>query len=366
MTIYNIIIILLIIGSICESSKIWGVTEPPVQDTKSKDLYFKLLCILLFIVSASRHESIGIDMARYVPRFHIIASTPFSELHNLPDNWKFEYGFIVYCKIISLIFGDNIFPFIAISSALISIGIYKFIDKYSKLKNVSLLIYVCYGYWGNSFNTVRQYIAISLLLWALTKFEDKKYVSCMLITIFAISIHSTAIVFIPVVLLIKYPYKRNALFIFIIIGIIINLIPNTIINILLSYSSYEGYIGRAGSGGTTIIVLLFLLIAAYVLKDKIKKDDTKIDLWLWMLSIGICTAFLALQLGLFERIMRYYLVALLIIGSDILVAFRNKKWYIILSIGMVGAFSLYFYFILMVNNGSGGIIPYRSMDFGSF
>ncbi len=328
----------------------------------SRYLVFFFAMGVLFIIAAFRYRTVGIDMSRYIPRYEIIANTPWSELWSLPKRWGFEKGFIVICKLISYVPLGPQQTFTMVTSFMIISGMYIFMKKFSIAPFVSLVVYISYGYWTNSFNVVRQYLAIAILCVALKYFVENKKKMAYLLTILTITIHTSSAVFIPVFLLSKVKFTKKWMIVSLVISSIVLVIPLSLVNYLLSLTPYQWYITRSGSGESILIVLLAIYFSGFYLKREIDKIDKYSDIWFWMMSLSILFNMFALKVGLFERIMRIYLVCLLPLVADIVYCFgksKFKKYRVLFYIVVLIAWALYFYLIIMrTPKTSSGTIPY--------
>lgn len=320
---------------------------------------FAMAMIILFIISAIRDQSVGTDMARYIPRYRIISETGWQDLVNLPESWGFEKGFILFCKIISYISLGNEQVFTIVTSLIIAIGMYIFIKEFSVTPFLSLVVYVGYGYWTNSFNTVRQYMAISILCIALKLWKDNKKLWTIILTIIAVSIHTSSVVFVAIYFVSNLKFTTKSFCVSIVLACAFYIMPIEIIDKLLSYTSYGWYVTREGSGESILIVIAIIYCVAFAYRKNIDVFDKHGNMWFWMLFFSIISNVLALKIGLFERIMRIFLIALMPLTADIVYCFRNKPYRIIVYITVILAWGLYFYLVLLATpESSGNTIPY--------
>jgi len=371
MTIYNYIFIFLISAAVIEALFWYSspVKEPncnklSVNTKQSNKMHIFLLVemAILCFVSAVRGNTVGTDMLTYIPRYSVIANTPWNELHNIMDSLDFEIGFVYFCKLISIIDPTDVQIFTIITSIISTVGFYVFIKKYSFLPQLSLLIFVGYGYWTNSFNTVRQYMAISVLLIALALWrKDKKSskIIALVLTVVAASFHLSSICFV-VLYFVKNRHISPKLFLAVLlVAAIILVIPMSVFETLLSLTPYGKYISRGGSGGSILIVLLVIFLFVYIMRAKTENADKNMSLWFWMFAFAIISNVMALKIGLFERIMRIFLVSMLtLIPNSVYVLKKNPLNLCVYLTGIL-LFSLYFYLILMSSQEACGyVIPY--------
>ena len=373
MTIYNIVFILLIFAAIVEavlwyrnSLQTCNLTNTSISIRRSKARKAKIFLFAemfaLCLISALRASSVGTDMATYIPRYEIIANSTWKELKALADSWNFEFGFVLFCKFVSLFNPIDVQIFTVVTSIIFTIGFYLFIKEFSLLPQLSLLIFVAYGYWTNSFNTVRQYLAISLLLIALILWRKNKTstkIGAIILSITAISFHVSTICFVILYFIKNKSVSERAYLIVLVIALLIFLIPKSLIERLLASTPYIKYINRQGSVGSTLIVLLCSYLFVFVQRKQISRIDKNAALWFWMFSISILANVFALKIGLFERIMRIFLVSLLTYIPNTIFSLRKDCLGLSVYLTTILLFSLYFYVVLMISQESSGYaIPY--------
>lgn len=349
MQIYNYINLIIITSFFIQYIKL--------GEKKNKKKLIFLLGIL-FIVSAIRNENVGTDLKNYLYRFEVITKSSWKDLVILSDYWRFELGFTYFCKILSEI-TEKAVIFTLVTSFIFIFGFYKYIYEFSIFPVASVLIFFNFGYWGNSMNIVRQSMAISILAFSCIYLSKKEKIKYIILIIMASLLHVTSLIFILLYPLNFIKFKRKILISVLCFAIIMIFLPKDFINILIRGTSFGWYINSKGSGETTLIILTIILLSTYFFRKKIVIFDKNIDLWLWMLSLAIFFNSIALKIGIFERVMKVFLICLLIIVADLIYLFKLKRKGI-LGIVIVLCFTSYFYFILMKTPiSSGGIIPYK-------
>ena len=94
-------------------------------------------------------------------------------------------------------------------------------------------------------------------------------------------------------------------------------------------------------------------------RKQLSKIDKNAALWFWMFSISILANVFALKIGLFERIMRIFLVSLLTYIPNTIFTLRKDCLGLGVYLTVILLFSLYFYIVLMISQESSGYaIPY--------
>ncbi|WP_434794261.1 Transmembrane protein EpsG [Terrisporobacter petrolearius] len=362
MQVYNVLVSICVIAACMEcflyrfnKVKIGNIV---INKRKYSCIISVILMILLFVVSALRSDTVGTDLVRYIPRFNTISNSSWNSLIELSDKWSFEYGFTFFCKLISYISNDYR-VFLVMTSAVVCAGFLIGILCLSKMPVMSILVFLCYGYWGSSMNIIRQSMAMAILFCALVQITKNKKVKAMILICLATLLQSTSILYLIILLLSKKKFQKREVILLSILTGVLFFIPKSFIAKIISFTSFGWYSSNEGSGLTTLMVLVFITILVYLFKNKIKDDDANIDTWMWFLSISILANVLALKIGIFERVMRLFLLPLMIIMPDLILVSKRYKVYIYAVMGCIVSLILYFYIIIMRDAASsGGIIPY--------
>lgn len=342
---------------------------------KIENKKLKIACVILswvpfILVSALRYD-VGTDYYyRYVPDFRTI-------LHG-GDVGNLEIGFKLIVKLCTLITDDYQIIFV-ISSTIIIYLYMSTIFKDSKNKILSIALFFLGGFFFQSLNIVRQYIAIGIIFYSYKYlFEDgKKQYYFLLGVAIACTMHITSIVCL-VMFFIKDKEifnLRNTVILFVLVlllkGPVIDLARDIIAN-----TRFSVYLGNAYDKGNmrklTILVNTLLYLFMYVLyklkkdnnKDKIEKRD------LFYLNIqGLCLIFILLssEFLLFFRVAYFFMIYQIvsipyfIMTSDIkMIRDKIPNYERVLSTGMVFCFAVVLCYTNILHNDE-EVSPYKSI-----
>lgn len=150
----------------------------------------------IFVILALKGETVGYDIAGYKEQYYISAKKSWLDVKYI----YFEPGYITLTKCFSKI-GASFQLFMVAVYALACSAMYFFIKKYSKNPVFSLIIFICYQFFVFYISGVRQTIAMSLCLIAYMVFQKRNtraYIAAFLIALLAMSMHTSAIIFLPV------------------------------------------------------------------------------------------------------------------------------------------------------------------------
>lgn len=190
---------------------IWNVITKHLkfQENKRNKVYVTGVFAVLFGVSALRY-GIGFDYFRYEQAFNIARANNDGEI-------GVDIGYNLLLKGLTWLLNDNRMVFAALALMCL-VPVAYFIYKYSSMPWMSCWLYVTMLFYFNSLNFIRQSLALSIMLLAWPLLKNKKLGNtCLyiLVSIIAMTIHTSAIVMVPVAVLMWVPLNNLTLVIFI-------------------------------------------------------------------------------------------------------------------------------------------------------
>lgn len=165
-----------------------------------KRLSFATVFLILAVFSAIR-DGIGIDYVSYMMHIHNI---------QLGRPNYMEEGFKFLARALGHI-NPNPRLVIIVFAILTCFFYVKAIYDQSKDVLMSIFIFLSWGYYFFTFNTIRNYFALSVCLYSIKFLKEKKYVPFLVLVLLAATIHKSALICIPVYLLANYKYSFNQL-----------------------------------------------------------------------------------------------------------------------------------------------------------
>lgn len=284
--------------------------------SKSKENTGFWICIIIFTFLAGfRASFVGNDTEEYLRIFKEVDSNNYDF-----STSRYEIGYLIFNKLISLFCNNGQVVFI-VSGAFIYYSVGRFILKYSRMPLLSLLLFLTYGYFSSSMNILRQFIAISILLYSFSYILKGRFVKFLLIVILASLFHTTSFLFIFAYLARYVKPSLKSFLICILLAIIgsyaFNILLGEMLSIFNAYQHYDGgkYFGdtRAASILYVIISSLVLLLSFILLKGKSKNGNHsisdfnyEINCELILVLFGVCLYILSLKLNILDRIAIYY------------------------------------------------------------
>lgn len=326
--------------------------------------YIILSLLPIITISGFRYD-VGTDyMFRYYPDF--------KSIQNGIIPYNLEIGYLLLVRICLLL--SNNFQLVMLATSAFIYGIiYYIIIKKSVSKEISIIIFLLGGFYFDSLNIIRQYMAIVLLLLCFYKLAEDKVKYSLLYLAMAITLHNTALIFvfiyIPYILKFNIKNIRNIL----VLGLIATPICKPTMNILLRNTRFKVYFEGDLSyytQGDLQLVLCFLnviifLVLIYIIKSdkKIIEDNTAI-LFLFAQSMAVLLniftgfMFIAFRFTYMFSILQVFAVPYFI--GQIHDQKIKKKMYIIVMLVYIICLT----YLVILNNGN-EVLPYRAKLFVS-
>lgn len=181
------------------------------------------------------------------------------------------------------------------TAILSAIGLCNFLYKYSSDFSLSIFIFFGSTAYCYMMNGVRQFFAISILLFFADFIMQKKTIKFLIVLLIAFWIHKTAIVWLPVYFIIQWkPWSKKAMLaiVVIVIGFIIANATGLMDDALESanYSNYSSNNWESSGGASiyqTLILLPPVLLALWKRKEIAAANDREIDIMVNLSAISV-------------------------------------------------------------------------------
>ena len=330
--------------------------------TKCKNPYLaldiKILIFLFLFIPAALRFGIGTDYVNYVHIFNTFKNT--NEIQQ-EFGWKLINQFVLL----------NNLPvhFIFVIASFLTYFALFWTDKKSFW--IVFFIYFLYLY-TTSYNAVRNAISITFFWASYTCLLKGKKIKGFLLILLGSLFHSSALVYIPVYLLMCFlRLSKKKTLIIAVIGYILlarlRLAEHIMDSTFLQGLRYAAYISRkeyntASSIGSGFGILLrqFFLFLLYALCDESKSDKKEFNavsvLFLFLLFSDI----LMVQIVIFSRLLTIFYVAYMACFRHIFI-YKSKNAYIeVMKWGCL-AYSIVFVFLWGLATNQNEVIPYTSI-----
>lgn len=320
--------------------------------------------VLMTILVAFRHESIGKDTRNYIYYFERFSSLSWKQC----GTESLEWGYAYFNKIISL-FTNEPQLFIAITAVVTFAMIYPTYRRLCVDSSLTIVLYVTMSTFVMAFSGIRQMLAIGIGFLAYECTRNKKIILFIICVIFAMLFHTSAFV-----LLLMYPIyyaKITKRWLFVVVPLLIfvfvfNKQIFSAIGLLLSrFTQYEVIIGKTGA---FTMLILFAVFAAYVffIPEENMLDVETIGLRNILLLSVVLQMFAPLH-AIAMRMNYYYIIFIPLLIPKIIES-RSNRWGQVAIVSrhvMVAFFLLYFFFNAYIGskNGGGSLNTYPYIPF---
>ena len=207
----------------------------------------------LLFLAVCRGNTVGGDLENYLPYYNQMYLTKsWSEMIEL-IGFR-EPGYSIFIKILGYFTGGSERYYILVTSICSLIGPFYLIYKYSNNYSYSLLLYYALGFYTNTFNNIRQSIAMSIVFISFYYlFENRNLIKYILMVLLATTFHYSALI-----MVLLYPLTKNVISIKFLIKLILisfslfflagsNILKIIITNFLFKYNP-DTFFESGGSG----------------------------------------------------------------------------------------------------------------------
>ena len=204
--------------------------------------------------------------------------------------------------------GVNRTAFLFLMAIIIYVPIFITIYKYSSKPYISILTYFAFGLFGYSLGIFRQMIAISIILCGIKFIENRKFWKYLIIILFAMTFHKTALL--ALVLYFLYPIKWQTNAKLGLVGCVVALISGRffVLMIIRLFPSYSGLVGSIYDVTDTSYVMIFVLLTLWGIccflnncQQVAQVNKIAFD----ALSLALIVQSLGYHMGIFGRVIGY-------------------------------------------------------------
>ena len=316
-------------------------------------VYLLLLCL--------RHNTVGVDLSQYLPRFNSIARTPWNEIFVV---FGIEPGYVFLNKLIG-VFSTNEQIFLSVIALITVLPLMKLYCDESENAILSMALFLIMPNLQMIFSGLRQAIAMALVVPAYYATKKKKLIPFILIVLLAMTFHKSAFIIAAIYPVYHMNITRNRAFL---IGLpilsVIYIFRNYVFSILLRFMSDDGeenYGDLTTEGGYTMLILFVLFaVVSYVCASNEKLDRDVIGLRN-LLLLSVVLQFFASVNPLAMRMNYYFLLFIPLLIPKIINRTPDKERGIYKAGGMALSMLLLFYYFYKAYTGYDilCIYPYR-------
>ena len=352
---YLIILAVLFIGSYTKPGRSY------ISLVRKKDvayLYVSLAFLALLFISAFRNN-IGTDYPTYV------RSVLYFKTHFTFSWMNFEPGFIILNRIVGQ-FTQSGQLIIIVSSVITIILFHNAIKKYSVDPASSVFLFYALYMYCMSFNLIRQFIAIGIVMVSIKAFIEERFIKCVLCIAIAMLFHTSAIIVLPLFFLQKMRMNINAVigisFAAVLISVFYDSIMGIVIRIFPQYAIYLN--NQGGSAIINVAVMVFSLVMLLVVRGNgvdNENDKKTLNFYTAAVLMGLVITSFSGRIVFFARASYYFFNILVFAIPFCWDKLKGKKDYLIWKYCSI--MLVVFLLAHLLNADTGGIMPYTLWDF---
>lgn len=316
--------------------------------------------LVLFGLSAFR---VGIGNDYWVYR------NEFLDIHRADTPISFEIGFQSFVRFMQLIVGvDNYIPIFAVLAFVTCLFFVKGIYDTSDWFMLSFLLFMANGFYFMSFSNVRYYLVLSLVIYSMKYFLQKRYVPFILIILFAAFFHMTVILVIPAFFVAYYlKWSKKTIWLIPAAALILIFARFPIRKLLfVFYPYYEGdaILDVNKISYVNVAKCLAILVLCLLYYKKIVKGNAKAEMLFNMNLFALLLYSCASYIPEISRVCYYLVIGQIFLIPLVIGGIDNKKQRTFWTAAVVIAYLAYF--IMFLKEGSNPVIqilPYFSWYF---
>ena len=253
-----------------------------VEEERYSWLTAFIVFLPLIIVAGSRGKVF--DTTAYINWFTKTIPDSFSEAFSIFGTDEKDKGFYLLSSFIKSIFGNDYHIYLMIIAAIQGLILLSVYRKYSINYVLSVFLFVAsVDYIGWMFNGMRQFLAVTIVFAATPLILKKKYFPLLCIILLAFTMHKSALIMIPIILICqgKAFNKRTIVFIVAILlavaflGSFTNLLDN-----VLADTDYAEYSDESQYGGSTNFIKAVIFSIPFIIsiigRQKIRESNNPI------------------------------------------------------------------------------------------
>ncbi|AKP76103.1 Transmembrane protein EpsG [Priestia megaterium Q3] len=334
-----------------------------IQNNRRRKISFLIISSIPFIViMGMRDRFVGTDAIQYYSAFKNIIASDYGWLDY--KETRYEVGYYLLNKIVG-VFTQDPQIFLFITSIIIVTGIFVFIYQNSKNPFISVLLFQTLYFYCNSFNLLRQYIALAIAINCIFFIKEKKLFKASLVIILASTFHTSALCLFPIaIILCKFKITKANMTKFLcgilFISLSIPFIIQMSVELFPRYQFYLTYDSVYNGGKIMPYVYISMVIVGLIIIRKTRISDWKMNnyyiLSIYVFIAGVLGIISSLYFESASRVIPYYSISLLAFIPEFMGLFKNKADRLIILYGLI--LSTFIYYNILLHSGVAGVYPY--------
>lgn len=357
MILYILVTVTVVLLGFLVNNRLEGIKGGVSRGKMLNRLCLVSVFLILFALSACR-LNVGNDYAKYVEFMHLVNCNAY-----VPT----EAGFNGIVRLLYGISGfENyllVFAFFAFFTVLLFLtAIYRQADCFG----ASFFLFMAFGYYFQSFSTVRYYLALAVALWAIPYVLRREWLKFVLLVLLGATLHKSLLVVIPLYILASMEWKKWQLALMGLFCTTFFFLQDFYLRVVIFlYPTYEDteYL-EGGTSYVNIARCLGVLILSLICYQRSVKDNRRNRFYFYCnlgaLVMYVCCSFLPV----ISRIGYYLTITHVFFLPALIAQMENPRWKKLFAVGAAAAAVLYFA-LFMRRAGDAGlrILPYETFMF---
>lgn len=234
------------------------------------------------------------------------------------------------------------------------------IIKDSPCPELSVFLLVSMNYYFIFFNVMRQMVGCAILLFSLRYVQKKKFWPFLACVLLAAGFHTTCLLFVIVYFFDKIEIKPVTTFLITGILIVITPLINRLATAIIMKTEYSAYLNSKFDTGEQGYVVLAINILLVVFAMVFYQKNDKYQLYYKLQVIAMWIACLTGKVVMINRLRWMFGLPSIILVPMALKNIKDKRNRLLLLLGIIVMYSIYFSYTIGVNN-SNNVLPYRTI-----
>lgn len=288
---------------------------------------FTIFSLMLLLVML-RDINIGTDYKNYIRLLNQMSWVDWKDLITYSQISGLEIGF-AFCSKIVLSLSDKVSFVFGFWYCILFLLLNRFINQFSTKFFFSLYIFLTLSMYNQSFNILRQYIALAVFLFAFEYLVNGKTLKYILLVLLAGSIHISVLITLIFIVIRKFSNKMTKFtsLTFIFISFILSMVGKPLINMVVSMTSYSTYLHREVASevgvGLLINILIFTLLLFFY--DSMCAKDTNNKYFLFASAMSLSLNLFISDLAMIGRLMIFFKIFYIISVVRIIENFKINR-----------------------------------------
>ena len=341
-------------------TSLYAPVQEKIMVLGKEEIRWKLFWAFLVFVPVIHLASIGdprSDTSAYISAY-VKSEASISSIIDLIRTHESGFAYKIFQDVVKIITNGNVVAFRVVLSLCHIVPVILVFRKYSTSYLFSAFLFIATGcHIGWMMNGIRQFLAVSIIFGGTTFIIRRKYVPAIILILIASTVHTSALVMVPVIFIVQGRAWNKKTLLYITIAVIAMLVFSRrieLVDTLLAGTEYEGTIanmmqyGDDGVNPLRVAVNAVPVILAYYGRKTIaQKNDSVVNMCVNMSVINFGIYIVAMVTS---GIMIGRLPIYVSLYTFILLPYLIKEIYwgdlgVILKVGSLVGYMLY-YFIL--------------------